>query len=60
MSALLSAVLLSGADWLSQSMTLTLTLSGLEHRVSSLPVGAVTTLLGAPFFLYLLRRSRPG
>ena len=58
-SALLSAVLLSGADWLSQSMTLTLAVSGLEHRVSSLPVGAVTTLLGAPFFLYLLRRSRP-
>ncbi|WP_020620686.1 FecCD family ABC transporter permease [Paenibacillus daejeonensis] len=56
-SALFSAVLLTAADWMGQSLTLTLALPGLEHRVSSLPVGAVTTLLGAPFFLYLLRHS---
>ncbi|MFS0723082.1 FecCD family ABC transporter permease [Paenibacillus sp. 1P07SE] len=56
-SALFSAALLTAADWAGQSVTLTLTLPGLEHRVSSLPVGAVTTLLGAPFFLYLLRHN---
>lgn len=56
-SALLSAVLLTAADWTGQSMTLTLVLPGMEHHISSLPVGAVTTLLGAPFFLYLLRKK---
>lgn len=56
-SALLSAVLLTAADWAGQSITLTLTLPGMQHHMSSLPVGAVTTLLGAPFFLYLLRKS---
>ncbi len=56
-SALLSAVLLTAADWAGQSVTLTLTLPGMQHHISSLPVGAVTTLLGAPFFLYLLRKS---
>ncbi len=56
-SALLSAVLLTMADWAGQSVTLTLTLPGMQHHISSLPVGAVTTLLGAPFFLYLLRKS---
>lgn len=57
-SALFSAVLLAASDWASQSVTLKLSLPGLEHHVSSLPVGAVTTLMGAPFFLYLLRKSR--
>ncbi|MBD2868473.1 iron ABC transporter permease [Paenibacillus sp. IB182493] len=56
-SALLSAVLLTAADWAGQSVTLTLTLPGMQHHMSNLPVGAVTTLLGAPFFLYLLRKS---
>jgi len=27
-------------------------------RPAELPVGVVTTLLGGPFFLYLLRRQR--
>ncbi|HEY8498690.1 MAG TPA: iron chelate uptake ABC transporter family permease subunit, partial [Limnochordales bacterium] len=27
-------------------------------RPAELPVGVVTTLLGGPFFLYLLRRGR--
>lgn len=56
-SALFSAVLLTAADWAGQSVTLTLALPGMEHHISSLPVGAVTTLLGAPFFLYLLRKA---
>lgn len=55
-SVLLSAVLLTAADWAGQSITLTFALPGMEHHISSLPVGAVTTLLGAPFFLYLLRK----
>ncbi|WP_373233081.1 FecCD family ABC transporter permease [Cohnella sp.] len=59
-SALLSAVLLTVADWAGQSITLTFVLPGMEHHLSSLPVGAVTTLLGAPFFLYLLRRPGVG
>lgn len=56
-SALFSAVLLMAADWAGQSVTLRLSLPGMEHHISSLPVGAVTTLLGAPFFLYLLRKT---
>lgn len=56
-SALVSAVLLTAADWAGQSITLTFALPGMEHHISSLPVGAVTTLLGAPFFLYLLRKT---
>lgn len=57
-SALFSSLLLTAADWGGQSVSFTLTLPGLEHHVSTLPVGAVTTLLGAPFFLYLLRKTR--
>jgi iron complex transport system permease protein len=45
LSALMSAILLLLADFLVQVIT-----KGL------LPVGAVTTLLGAPFFLYLILR----
>ncbi|MBN2984520.1 FecCD family ABC transporter permease [Cohnella algarum] len=56
-SGLFSALLLVAADWASQSVSLKLTLPGLEHHVTSLPAGAVTTLIGAPFFLYLLRKT---
>ncbi|TLS52362.1 iron ABC transporter permease [Paenibacillus antri] len=56
-SALFSALLLLASDWVGQSAAIRLPLPGMEHYVASLPVGAVTTLLGAPFFLYLLRRS---
>ncbi len=56
-SALFSAVLLTAADWAGQSVTLKLSLPGMAHHVTSLPVGAVTTLMGAPFFLYLLRKT---
>ncbi len=56
-SALVAAFLLLAADWIGQSITLSITLPGMEHRVATLPAGAVTTLLGAPFFLYLLRKS---
>ncbi|ASA21586.1 FecCD family ABC transporter permease [Paenibacillus donghaensis] len=56
-SALFSAFLLLASDWLGQSITLRLPFPGMENHLTSLPVGAVTTLLGAPFFLFLLRKS---
>ncbi|OUS78439.1 ABC transporter permease [Paenibacillus sp. MY03] len=59
-SVLLAGTLLIAADWIAGSATLSFSLPGMEHRVTSLPAGAVTTLLGAPFFLYLLRGSLAG
>lgn len=56
-SALFSALLLLTSDWIGQSITLRLPFPGMENHQTSLPVGAVTTLLGAPFFLFLLRKS---
>lgn len=56
-SALLAAFLLLASDWIAQSITLRLSFPGMENHLTSLPVGAVTTLLGAPFFLYLLRKA---
>jgi iron complex transport system permease protein len=46
-SAILGAALLSAADLVAR-------------LVGDVPVGVVTSLLGAPFFLFLLRRSRVG
>jgi iron complex transport system permease protein len=46
-SAILGAALLSAADLVAR-------------LVGDVPVGVVTSLLGAPFFLFLLRRSRTG
>ncbi|MDQ0057843.1 FecCD family ABC transporter permease [Paenibacillus harenae] len=56
-SALFSAVLLVAADWIGQSISVNFYLPGMEHHVTTLPVGAVTTLMGAPFFIFLLRRT---
>lgn len=47
-SALGGAVLLTSADLLARVLT----------RPAELPVGVVTTMLGGPFFLYLLWRGR--
>jgi ABC-type Fe3+-siderophore transport system permease subunit len=47
LSAILGAGLLSGADLVARLF-------------GDVPVGVVTSLLGAPFFLFLLRRSRAG
>jgi ABC-type Fe3+-siderophore transport system permease subunit len=47
LSAILGAALLSAADLVAR-------------LVGDVPVGVVTALLGAPFFLFLLRRSRVG
>ncbi|PYE50030.1 FecCD family ABC transporter permease [Deinococcus yavapaiensis] len=48
MSALAGGTLLVLADLLARTLT----------RPAELPVGIVTTLLGGPFFLYLLRKTR--
>jgi iron complex transport system permease protein len=47
MSSLAGAVLLVASDLLARTLT----------RPAELPVGVVTTLLGGPFFLWLLRRE---
>ncbi|WP_400163508.1 FecCD family ABC transporter permease [Brevibacillus sp. TJ4] len=52
-SALVTAWLLVGSDILSQGLSFPLFEGG---RMASLPVGAVTAFLGAPFFLYLARK----
>lgn len=51
-SALFSALLLLASDWLGQSITLRLPFPGMENHQTSLPVGAVTTLLGHLFFCF--------
>lgn len=55
LSALLSAVLLLGADVIAQSLIFTTAIGAVDTR-TSLPVGAVTALLGAPVLLVLLRQ----
>lgn len=57
-SALFSAVLLVAADWVGQGIALQLLIPGMGNYAASLPVGAVTTLMGAPLFLYLLRKMQ--
>ena len=47
-AALGGAILLTGADTLARSIL----------PPTEIPVGIITALLGAPFFLYLLRRTR--
>lgn len=50
LSALLGAVLMSVADLLARTMA----------APAELPIGFLTALLGAPFFIWLLRRQREG
>ncbi|WP_010275243.1 FecCD family ABC transporter permease [Paenibacillus senegalensis] len=52
-SALVAAWILVGSDILSQGLSIPLFEGG---RPASLPVGAVTAFIGAPFFLYLARK----
>lgn len=57
-----AASLLLVADIVARTLTLGWvgTLTGLQiPDTAGLPVGAVTALLGAPFFLYLLLRRHP-
>ncbi len=60
-SALTSALLLIASDILARILTLSWLgwLTGLDvPDTAGIPVGAVTALLGAPFFLYLLLRRK--
>lgn len=52
-SALIASWLLVGSDILSHGLSISLFDGG---RPASLPVGAVTAFIGAPFFLYLARK----
>lgn len=47
-SALLGAIFMIAADTIARTMM----------RPSEIPIGVITALLGAPFFLYLLRKSK--
>ena len=56
LSALVAAAILLAADAISQGLTLEFPIGSVTRR-AGLPVGALTALLGAPFFLYLLLRE---
>lgn len=56
LSAVLAAALLLGADVAAQLLTLHPPFPASDRR-AELPVGAVTALLGAPFFLYFAARE---
>ena len=55
-AAVTGAVLLVGADIVSQGITINPPFPTPQHR-PGLPVGAVMAFIGAPFFLYILRRG---
>lgn len=59
-SGLVGGTILLLADTLARTFRLSWLpfLAGLEVGTAALPVGVFTTLLGAPFFLYLLLRTR--
>ncbi|MFF3923147.1 FecCD family ABC transporter permease [Paenibacillus lactis] len=56
-STVVTGVLLLGADVIAQAVSFELHVFGLSSQVS-LPVGAVTAFMGAPFFLYLIKQKR--
>lgn len=61
LSVLLTSMLLIASDILARTLTIGWLggLTGLDILdTAGLPVGAVTALLGAPFFLYLLLRRQ--
>jgi iron complex transport system permease protein len=61
LSVLLTAILLIASDIIARTLTIGWVgrLTGLDiPDTTGLPVGAVTALLGAPFFLYLLLRRQ--
>lgn len=55
-AAVAGAALLIGADIISQGITIRPPFPAPTHR-PGLPVGAVMAFIGAPFFLYILRRG---
>ena len=56
LSAILAAAILLAADVVAQALTLEFALGDATRR-AGLPVGALTAMLGAPFFLYLMLRE---
>lgn len=56
LSALTAAALLVAADIVSQTITFS-ALFPENHNRAGMPVGAVTAMLGVPFFLHLLRKK---
>lgn len=56
MAAVVGALLLIGADIVSQALTIRPPFPSSVQR-PGLPVGAVMAFIGAPFFLYILRRG---
>ena len=56
LSAVVAAAILLAADVVAQALTLEFPLGDATRR-AGLPVGALTALLGAPFFLYLMLRE---
>lgn len=57
LSMLLSALLLVAADVVAQNLVITLPFQFVNSE-SQVPAGAITALLGAPFFIYLLRGTK--
>lgn len=56
LSAVVAAAILLAADVVAQALTLEFPFGDATRR-AGLPVGALTALLGAPFFLYLMLRE---
>ncbi len=56
LSAVVAAAILVAADVVAQALTLEFPFGDATRR-AGLPVGALTALLGAPFFLYLMLRE---
>lgn len=55
-SMLIGAIILLGADGIAQAVTINPPFESTTYR-AGLPVGAVTALIGVPWFLYLLKKT---
>lgn len=55
LTILISAFMLAGSDFIAQNVVVALPFSAFNQD-AQLPTGAITALLGAPFFLYVLRK----
>ncbi len=55
LSILISTLILSGSDFIAQNLVVALPIPSFNQE-AQLPAGAITALLGAPFFLYILRK----
>ncbi|MFA9456468.1 FecCD family ABC transporter permease [Halalkalibacter sp. AB-rgal2] len=55
LSILISALILAGSDFIAQNLIVAVPIPSFNQE-AQLPAGAITALLGAPFFLYILRK----